>query len=443
MLVLKKFVNSSKKKNLVLNFKKITKGQLFKSISIYGISNLINSSLPFLFLLVLTHYLTTSDYGIIANYQALFNLVLALVGYNVSGAIGRQYFEKHNINFQNYVANGMYILAFSILPLTLFFFIFHIFISKYTQIKLFWLYTIIYYSFTFYFIEILLSIWQVSKKPLKYGLFRVLRTLTELIITCFLVIICGFNWKGQIIGQITASTIFFVFALILFIKEKHLSHGFNFKYIINALMFGLPLILHVVGTNIMGFSDRILITKFVGISQTGLYSIGYQVGAIIGLIQNSFNMAWVPWFYEKLKSNDENINVKIVKFTYFYFAGLILLVVIFSFIAPFIFEHILGKAFKGGYVFVFWIALGFAFNGMYKMVVNYLFYLEKTYLIGLTTLGIALLNIGLNFYTIQKYGAIGAAVGCTISFFIQFLVIWILSAKMYQMPWFSFNKKQS
>ena len=81
------------KKPYVVEIRKILSGQLFKSIGIYGISNLVNSSLPFLFLLILTHYLTTSDYGIIANYQALFNLVLALVGFNVTGAIGRQYFK--------------------------------------------------------------------------------------------------------------------------------------------------------------------------------------------------------------------------------------------------------------------------------------------------------------------------------------------------------------
>ena len=45
----------------------------------------------------------------------------------------------------------------------------------------------------------------------------------------------------------------------------------------------------------------------VNVAATGLYSVGYQVGMIIGLLANSFNLTWSPFLYEKLKENNYSI----------------------------------------------------------------------------------------------------------------------------------------
>jgi len=424
-------------KNLYNNF---TTNKLYRSVGIYTITNFINAGIPFLLMIILTRFLTTSDYGIIANYQALFNIVVPFVGYNITGAISRQYFEKDKIDFPNYVTNCIYILLFSIVPLTLAFLAFQDTIVKYTQIGNGWIYTIIVYSLCFNFIQIDLTIWQVSQKPIRYGVFKIVRTILELSLASFFVIFLSMAWRGQIIGQLLAGVLLFFVTLFFLYKEGYIKHGLNKIYIKNALFFGLPLILHVIGPSLVNLSDRIMITKFVSISETGLYSVGYQVGAVIGLLQNSFNLAWVPWFYEQLKTDKEQQKLKIVKFTYLYFLFLLVLVVLFSIIAPLIFKYLLGKAFTSAYIFVFWIALGFAFNGMYKMVVNYIFFIQKTYIIGFITIIIALLNIILDYFTIKHFGSIGSAYGCAAAFFIQFVLIWIVSAKMYKMPWFYFLK---
>ena len=62
--------------------------------------------------------------------------------------------------------------------------------------------------------------------------------------------------------------------------------------------------------------DRIFINSMVRVDATGVYSVGYQVGMIIGLLTQSFNLAWSPFLFEKLKENNYSTKVKIVKFTY-------------------------------------------------------------------------------------------------------------------------------
>ena len=69
------------------------------------------------------------------------------------------------------------------------------------------------------------------------------------------------------------------------------------------------------------------------------------------------------------------------------------------------------------------------------MFVGYLFYLKKTgYIAGLTVVT-AVVNIVLNYFLIGSLGAIGAAYATCISFSVQALLAWVISSRLYPMPW--------
>ena len=80
--------------------------------------------------------------------------------------------------------------------------------------------------------------------------------------------------------------------------------------------------------------------------------------------------------------------------------------------------------------------MGFAFNGMYKMVVNYLFYAEKTQLVALSSIIAACANIFLNLNLIPVYGLTGAAMATLMAFFLQFIMVWGFASRTIEMPWF-------
>ena len=210
----------------------------------------------------------------------------------------------------------------------------------------------------------------------------------------------------------------------------------NYKtYVKDALVFGIPLIPHAFGGWVITWIDRIFINSMVSVAATGIYTVGYQVGMIIGLLAISFNRAWTPFLFEKLKENNSASKLRIVKFTYLYGVGIIVLALALSLVAPWFLEFFVSKDFHCAYKYVFWIALGYAANGMYFMVVNYIFYVKKTYILAWVTFFSAGINIVLNYFFIKANGAIGAAQATTITFFISFILTWILSARVYKMPW--------
>jgi O-antigen/teichoic acid export membrane protein len=283
--------------------------------------------------------------------------------------------------------------------------------------------------------EIVLSSLRLKNQVYQYGIFRIGRTILEVGLSIGLVALIPLGWLGRMDAMVISMFLFGVLAVVALYKKNLLKGWIRKDDLKSITRFGVPLIPHVVGGMVMIYSDRIFIAKMVGLAETGSYTVGYQVAMAISLLQSSFNLAWVPWFYGKLNQNDDAVKLKIVKFTYLYNVLILLSAIGLTLIAPLIFSVFINKNYGDSLQFVWWVALGFAFDGMYKMVVNYLFYVKKTYIISIITFGVAILNIILNYFLIKNFGAVGAAQATAISLCCEFIIVWIISAKVYEMPW--------
>ena len=183
--------------------------------------------------------------------------------------------------------------------------------------------------------------------------------------------------------------------------------------------------------------DRVLINKMIGIEATGIYTVGYQIGMVIHLLAISFNLAWSPFLFEKLKQSESNpsIKLKLVKLTYIYNVTILSLGLILGLIAPWFLKFFVGESFASASQYIIWVSVGYAFNGMYFMVANYIFYAKKTHVLALITFVSAIFNIFATYILIKYNGAIGAAQATCFTFFIFFILTWILSNRVYRMPW--------
>lgn len=426
----------------------IVSKSLLRSLSIYSIGNIINAAIPFLLLPLLTIYLSPKDYGIIAIFQVLMSFLNPIAGISLNGAVTRKYYflNDDKSSFKQYVSNGLLLITLISSFLLIIITLLRHQISSLTDFPSDWLWIVLVCSFTFNVIEVLLAIWRVELKAGKYVSFRIIRTLCELGLSVLLIIYINQSWESRVDGVFYSSIFFGIIALLIMIKSKHftLKVEISKSHLKDALKYGIPLIPHAIGVVFISMADRLFLTNMISIEETGLYAVGFQIAQIISLVQNSFNQAWVPHFFEKLKAKKESVNLGIVKFTYLYYAIMLVLVVVLSVMSPFIYSLFIGKEFSSSIKYVFLISLGFAFNGMYKMVVNYFFYLNKTVVVAVITFITAIINICLNYFLILKWGAIGCAYATAISFFIQFILVWIVSNRYFPMPWGYFlNKKSS
>ena len=422
-------------------FKRIYTNSLIKSTGIYTLTSIINSAIPFFLLPVLTRYLTPEDYGIVSMFALLGSLALPFIGISINGAISRQYYNSEEVDIRTYIFNGFLIIITNTIIVGLIFYVFSEPISRLTSFPSRYLWMVIVYVMSQVVVRILLSLWQVQKKAMRYGMFTNIKTLVDLVLSIIFVVFLRLGWKGRIYGQLGAFALFALVAIVVIYRKGWIKITYNKKYIKHALMFGIPLIPHALSGSIISMTDRFFITNMVGLAATGVYTVGYQVGSIINLLAISFNNAYVPWLYERLKKwifhkgKDSKIHLCL------FYSNRIVCNCIGNG-CSFLLSFFLGKSFNESSIYVIWVALGYAFNGMYLMVVNYIFYAQKNSLLAMVTFATAIINVILNYFFIKAFGPIGAAQATTVVFAIKFIMVWILSAKVLDMPWIGIIRKK-
>lgn len=419
---------------------KVLGRELGKSSLLYVLANLANSAIPFLLLPIMTRYLTTFDYGVVAMFQVLLGIFGSFTGMSVHGAVARHYYERDSLDFPNYVGNCFLVLGVSAILVAFVVWSLARPISGLSEFPADWLWSVVLVSVAQFVVLVFLAICQVQIKPFAYGCFQISLTLVNVTLSLVFVVLLGMGWQGRVLGQVLAYAGFASVGFWVLRKGGWVRLAFCKKYFCNALHFGVPLIPHAFGMWAITMTDRVLITRMVGLSDTGVYVVGTQIGMIIGIFQDAFNRAWVPWLYEKLKREDPVLNRRIVVFTYLYNVIIVVIALLLSWIAPWFLSFYVGKNFTGAGGYVFWISLGYAFNGMYKMVSGYIFYEKKTYILSLVTFFTASTNLVLSYFLIKLNGPVGAAQGTMISFCISYLLTWACSSYIHKMPWI-FNSK--
>lgn len=417
--------------------------RIFRFASIYTGTNFLGQALPFFLLPILTRYLSTSDYGILATFMAAVGIANVVASMGSNDAVVRGYFDrdKESFDFPKLVFNGISINVAIFLFLSLLVFLLRNYISASLHMPTHWVLLIPFIGFCRTIYRLPASFFLVEQKPVKYSVLTISSILSELLFSIFFVVVIGLNWKGRVLGLALDSLIFLIVGLVLLVRANVSNFSLDFTYIKNILSFGIPIVFHSLGFVIVGVIDRFFINSMVGLSETGLYSVGYSISMIIGFFVGAFNMAWVPLFYEKLNHINNELKIKLVKLTYLYFIGILFASIALIFIAPYFLKIFVDKKFYGSYQFISWLALGYAAHGMYVMVVNYIFYEKKTYILSIIAAVTVILNIVFNYILIKLNGAVGAAQATFLTFSLRFLLVWYFSNKVYPMPWFSFLNK--
>lgn len=419
----------------------ILRHRVLRNSLVYVGSGVVRNALPFLLLPVLTRYLTPDEVGIVATFEIMIGMGLVLVGLNAYGAIAVNFFRLQRSELQVYVSNVIVISVLaSLLVLGIAYGVL-VFVPLVGAPSTQWLFLIATAAFAQVLFSITLTLWQTEQRSIPYGLFQISQSALNVGLSLLFVVIFRWGWEGRILAITAAAIAFGILSWAILHKRGYVRLNVHTGYIRDALAFGVPLVPHSLGNWILTGVDRLFLASMVGVAAAGVYTVGYQIGMIVGLLATSFNQAWSPFLFAKLTQGDPEARIRIVKFTYAYILGIVVVACSLSVIAPWFLSNFVGSEFQEADKYVFWIALGYAVNGMYLMVANYIYHARKTHLLAWVTLSTAAVNILLNYVLIRANGPIGAAQASAASFFLGFMLTWILSAKVCPMPWRVWNVK--
>ena len=411
-----------------------------KSLSIYTTTSIINAAIPFLLLPVLTSYLSTEEFGLLAMIQIFITFTIPFISINIHSTMELQYHHLSQEEFASWVSSVLFIPIITFWGILFMFIVLESLIYNFINASLIWILVIPLIAFMQIVPQTILSIYKISQRAIEYGKYQLTLTAVNLFLTLVLIVLFNLGWQGRVLAILLTFILFTLFGIYLLMKMKLIASKIEWLYVKQALQIGAPLILHVISGALFMMSDRLFVSYYLGNSELGIYAVATQVAMIAFIIQQSFNQAWVPYLFQNLKIGLMVNKVKIVKISYIAILFFAILPFLIELINPFIFRFFIDKKFINALPYVFWIALGYSFLGMYKVVTNYIFYEKRVGLLSGMTFFSLIVNLILNYMLIHQYGAIGVAYGTVITIAMFFVIAFIIANRVHSMPWLYFIK---
>lgn len=269
---------------------------------------------------------------------------------------------------------------------------------------------------------------ELAKKAVTYTAFG---AVLNLALNILFVYYLRLSIAGIIYSQLISV---FILCLVLsnLIKENYVFR-IDKEIIKTVIRFSLPILfasLFIAGSNV---ADRFILNIFAGREQVGLYSFSYRIAIVMNIFVVSFYAAWNPhslnlYYKNNYKSSFGKTLNKLV-------ASCCVLLLTVSLFVRYLFEiHISGISlfnpdYKAGIIIIPIVMAGYIFNGISLFYTVYPTVSTKTYHILLANLTAFVVNLGLNFILIQRYGMIGAAFSTLMGFLLGSFYLFLVSRK--------------
>lgn len=394
--------------------------ELLKHSKNYVSADIFAKGLVFLSIPILTRLLDVEDYGVLGVFNSISAILIIIFGLGIRGSVTRYYYEDSK-DFDSFLGSNVILLGIFGLVLLSSLYYFRDFLAGYFEIssEVFTFAVLIALLSTMH--EIYLAYLQGSKQSKEYSLLSMLKSFFILALTIGIILQLDKNkFFGQIYAQLIVITLISGYALFRILKISKIN--VSKKYLSYSLLFGIPVVFHLISQSVLSSFDQIIINQLVGEKETGLYSFAYQIGFIQSIISMGVLKSWTPIFYEKKKSGKsldiENLAKKYSIIVYI----LAFCLMLFSYEIIYVMSDV---KFHSSQDIVPIVVLSYVFFFLYTLYVGYSFYHKKTYLIAIFSLITGLVNIYLNYLLIPVYGFKAAAYTTLISYFVLFALHFI------------------
>lgn len=386
----------------------------------YILAQFLTMGLAFFTLPIFTRLMNPAEYGIMSVFISLEGIVTIIFGIGIRGAVSRYYYEGKN-DFYGFLSSNVWFVLVSGIGLTVLAFSFRNQIQPFLNIPQGLILIAFFVALPQALFQLYQSYLQASKRSKKVASLNVVSAL----IGTGLAIAIMYQLKeeryyAKALGQGAAAlsmllvTFFSLHGKLVFsIKKEHIGY---------SLIFGLPVVFHLLSQNLLNTFDQVIINQLVGQYETGIYSVAYKVGMVQSIVSMGILNAWTPMFYAKMNKREYVDITELAK----KYAFIVMLVAVFLiFYAKEILSTLVDKEYLEAVRIIPIIIASYFFFFLYTMYVNYAFYEKKTKNIALITIFAGSINILLNYLLIPKFGYIAAAWTTLLSYIFLFLLHYV------------------
>lgn len=354
---------------------------------------------------VFTRIMTDAEYGRFSVYNSWLSIVQIIVSLNLAAGVYTRGLVKNEEDQDRFSSSMLGLSTTSILIWSVIYFLFHEAINQWLGLS------------TLLMTAMLVEVWAheayqfwSNRERVHYRYKKlVVLTLAYVILRPLLGVLCVLQVDEQ--HQVEARVLTTVlvnlalFSVLYIVITKKGKQFFSKKYWLYALKFNIPLIPHYLSQMVLSQSDRLMINRFCGPTETAYYTVAYTLAMVLLILNNSISATMNPWIYKSIK-NDQAHKIGKVSYSILGIIALMNLAVIL--VAP----EIMGLLAPPNYMAAIWVVppvtASVYFTFLYNLFATFEYYFEKTHYVTVATVAGAALNILLNAVFIPKFGFVAA-----------------------------------
>ncbi len=413
---------------------------------IYAMSDGLNRAIPFLLLPFITHYLTPSDYGIVTNFNVYIQILSVFCYVSAVGSLPVQFFKLDKSDVSCYVSNMLFFNLISFLGCSIIALLCSSYIkSAFNITPLFQIYALIVVWFSG-ITNVNMLLWRCEERPVAFGFYQISQSAVNALTTVAFVIVMLLGWQGRVYSMMVATILFGLISIYVIIKRGYLVFKLDKRYLMQILMFALPIVPHALSYWFKSGVDKIMLTSMCSLNENGIYSVALSWGGAVTMFLLSYSNAYSPWLLKKLAVIDKDRcssiyeQHKVVQIVKYSLLCILLFVVISYFASVLLIKLVYDSSYFDSLDYLPWVMLGQFFYGGYLLFVTFIHYTMNTRILGLITFTLSVLQIGLTYIFILWFGAIGTAIASAIASVLIFIFIVKYAIKVYELPWFKTSK---
>lgn len=402
-----------------------------QSGGIFAFFSFLNQGLDFFLLIILSRYILPVSYGYLNLFYTAVSVVSYVICFCTSGIISVKFFKVSReilSIYINVVLSSTLIVAAILLLLVA---LFPDFIVRVSNIQSLMQVACIYLCAATVVYNLLLDIYRLEEKTLKYGILTTVSTLINIALSLLLVIGLKQDWKGRVEANVIVSTIFLFWGCINLVQKGYLKRIMPTKEVYKeTLSFGIPLIPHSINGFLRQGMDRYIINAHFATKSVGLFSFAINFAFIIYSLGSAFNKSNSVYIYKYLSQEDTYMRSRLRKQTVllltFYAIFTVILYMTCWFLIPILFPN-----YKDSVIFLLPLCLSTFFQCIYMQFCNFLFYYKKTKNLMFITVGVSVIHLTLSFL-LTRYSVLYTAYISMFSSFIEAFAVYLYSRKLYK-----------
>jgi O-antigen/teichoic acid export membrane protein len=277
-------------------------------------------------------------------------------------------------------------------------------------------------------LDIVTGIYRIERRPTAYVGFSLANVAITIVLTLVLVVGLHMQATGLLIGNFSGTYI--TYLMMLYARRRTVGFRMVDRRLLQQMLhFSVPLMPAGLALWALNVADRFQVQSLTSRADLGSYSVAAKIALSIMLLIAAFQTAW-PAFANSMPTEDETKDVYRLVLSYW---AMVMgwAVVAISLITPIYIRHSLPRSVWNAAPVVPMLMLGAVLYGAYLILNAGVNRSKKTRFTPVVTGISALVNVGLNFWMIPRWGINGAGASTVIGYGVLVFLGWLNAQRSY------------